>query len=217
MLTRYEDAMRAAARVVADVDAEVRRKLVTIEGREERYTEKFVTLLEDRLDGFSDGGVNWAVATHVADKQSGQETRTGADIFISLTMKLDGFVVKKGIQVQAKINKNKRYRLGFDSKPRLIKQCATMLSNSEASFVFAYGEQGTKVVRARAILEVEPSLLPGLTSENTADFFYDFFICKEGDRSLHADSLQNLQNLVKRLEYKSVVKIAAKPAFADGA
>lgn len=216
MLKRYEDAMRGAARVVADVDAEVRRKLVTISGREERYTEKFVTLLEDRLDGFSDGGVRWRVATHVSDKQSGQETRTGADIFISLTMQFDGVFVQKGIQVQAKINKNKKYGLGFDSKDRLIKQCTAMLRNSEASFVFAYGEQGTKVVRARAVQEVDPALITDLTSESTADFFFDFFVCKEGDHGLHADNLQNLQQLVRRLEYRSVVKIAAKPAFVDG-
>ncbi|WP_156157127.1 hypothetical protein [Pseudorhizobium banfieldiae] len=215
MLKRYEDAMRSAARLVADVDAEVRRKLVSIKGREERYTEKFVTLLEDRLDGFSDGGIKWNVATHVSDKQSGQETRTGADMFISLTMTFDGVWVQKGVQVQAKINKNKRYGIAFDKPVRLYKQVATMLNNSEESYVFAYGEHGTKVIRARSIQDVAPHLITDLTTEHTADFFFDFFICKVGDHSLHANDLASLQRLVRQLEYRSAVAISARPAAFD--
>ena len=130
MLKRYDDAMRAAARVVADVDAEVRRKLVKVIGREERFTEKFVTLLEERLDGYENGGISWRVVTHVADKQNGQETRTGADLFISLSMSFDGILVQKGVQAQAKINKNKKYGLRVDSKDRLRRQCVLMLDRS---------------------------------------------------------------------------------------
>lgn len=215
MLKRYEDALRGAARLVADLDAEVRHKLIVISGREERYSEKFVTLLEDRLDNFSDGGIRWNVATHISDKQSGQETRTGADIFISLSMEFDGVSVQKGIQVQAKINKNKKYGISFDSKPRLYRQVSTMLSRSEASYVFAYGEQGTKVIPARSIQEVDPGLVSGLSSDSTYVFFYDFFICKIGDRTLYAKDVKDLQSLVRKLEYTCAVRIVAKEASVD--
>ncbi|WP_206519221.1 hypothetical protein, partial [Mesorhizobium sp. M7A.F.Ca.US.005.03.2.1] len=66
MLTRFEHAMRAAAEKVAAVDRDVRLKLVTVKGREERYSEKFVTLLDERMSNFSDGGVTWSVATHIS-------------------------------------------------------------------------------------------------------------------------------------------------------
>lgn len=210
MLRRYEDAMRAAARLVADVDAEVRDKLVKVEGREERYTEKFVTLLDERLGGFKDGGIRWGVTTHIADKQSGQETRTGADLFISLSLNFDGVQVQKGIQAQAKINKNKQFGISVDSKPRLLKQCETMLTNSQESFVFLYGNQGTKIVRARTVVEALPTELSNLITDNTADFFFDFFVCKYGDRGLYAGTPRSLQKLVEEKEYKAAVILKAK-------
>ncbi len=201
MLKEFDDALHAAAELVANIDRDVRRKLRTVSGREERYTEKLVTLLDERLDGYVDGGLSWRVSTHVADKQNGQEKETGADLFVSVTMDFKGVFVQKGFQAQAKINKNKRYGLSVDSKPRLIGQCTTMLSNSDSSYVFAYGENDTKIVPARSVLEAQGNSLTTLTTQGTRDFFYDFFVCRIGDRNLYAADEGELQSLVEQLRY----------------
>lgn len=39
MLKEFDDAMRSAAELVANVDRDVRKKLVRVAGREERYSE----------------------------------------------------------------------------------------------------------------------------------------------------------------------------------
>lgn len=208
MLKEFDDAMRSAAELVANVDRDVRKKLVRVAGREERYSEKFVTLLDERLDGFADGGLSWNVATHVSDKQSGQETATGADLFVSVTMDFRGLYVQKGFQAQAKINKNKKFGLTVDPKPRLLGQCETMLSNSDSSFVFAYGEQDTKILSARSVLEAGDNSLTTLKTQRTDDFYYDFFICRTGDRNLYAENEADLQSLVDEIHYGSAALIS---------
>lgn len=214
MLTRFEHAIRAAAEKVAAVDRDVRRKLVTVKGREERYSEKFVTLLDERLSNFSDGGVVWSVATHISDKQSGQETRTGADLFISLELSFDGLYVQKGIQAQSKVNKNSRYGLRVDSKVRLERQCRRMILNSPESFVFAFGEQGTKIVKASSVLDSLPNNLSDLVTQSPVDFFYDFFVCRVGDHDLFAVDERDLQLKVQELEYRAVALISGVAAGA---
>jgi|TARA_B110000908_G_C10241333_1_gene446272 hypothetical protein len=127
MLSKHDDALRAAAGAFANVGRDVRQKLVRVTGREERYSEKFVTILEERFDGKVDNGLYWTVSTHISDKQSGEETATGSDLFVSIEIAFEGVkIVSKGIQAQAKINKNKRSGLSVDSKVRLKAQCETM-------------------------------------------------------------------------------------------
>lgn len=200
--------MRSAAELVANIDRDVRRKLVRVTGREERYTEKFVTLLDERLDGFNEGGLSWKVATHVSDKQSGQETATGSDLFVSVTMDIEGLFVQKGFQAQAKINKNKKFGLSVDSKSRLLIQCEAMLSNSESSFVFAYGEQDTKILSANSVLEAGKNSITNLKTQRTEDFYYDFFICRTGDRALYAKDEEELQARVEQLHKNAAALIS---------
>ncbi len=209
MLQRYEDALRAAADIVAAADRDTRRKLVSVIGREERYSEKLITMLEERLDGFSEGGVRWEVLTNITDKQSGQETRTGADLLIALNMKFDGFSVSKGVQVQAKVNSNKVRGFGVDSRSRLNRQCEIMLGNSPESYVFSYGRQITKIVKAQAVLDLRNATLSDIVSLSVSDFFYDFFICRVGDRDMTATSHADLQRLTSRLEAKAGVVLRA--------
>jgi len=106
VLRSYENEMQAAAARVAEAERLTRRMIGDVLGREEKYTEVFRTHLEQQLDGFSDSGVSWRVVTYTTDKQSGQETRTGADIVIAVDITLDGVRQSKGFLVQAKINKN---------------------------------------------------------------------------------------------------------------
>jgi hypothetical protein len=210
MIRIFDDAMRAAADLVAGVDRDVRTKLVTVRGREDRYTEKFATLLDERLSKLVDGGVRWRVSTHVSDKQSGQENRTGADLFIGLELDFQKFKVQKGIQIQSKINKNPRFGISVDSKSRLRSQCETMTKNTQESFVFLFGQQETKIAKAGSVLDVLPMGLSGLTTQSPRDFFYDFFVCRYGDRSLFAKDDRALQDLVRRLEYSAAVLITGE-------
>jgi hypothetical protein len=80
----YENAIRALARRIANAEAQTRRMVGHVSGREEKYTEVLLTNLEHHLHGFSEGGVSWRVITYTTDKQSGQETRTGADLVIAV-------------------------------------------------------------------------------------------------------------------------------------
>lgn len=213
MLLEYEDALRAAARLVSGVDQDVRKSLVRVKGREERYSEKFVTLLEERLGKFSDGGITWSVATHISDKQSGEETDTGSDMFISASIGYAGVSapIQKGFQVQAKINKNTRFGISVDSPDRLAGQCEKMLKNSEQSYVFAYGEKSTSVLLARSVLDAKPKSLTNLSHQSVEEVFYDFFSCTVGDRKLFAANNEGLQKVVDSLRFDAGVRIVGKP------
>ena len=212
MLKKFDEQMRLAAELVANVDRDVRKKLVRVRAREDRYSEKFVTLLDERLSNFSGGNLVWQVSTHISDKQSGQETATGSDLFISITIDGQRRSVKKGIQAQAKVNKNKRCGLSVDSKPRLVNQCKSMLCNSESSFVFAYGEETTKVLSARSVLEAGKNSIRDLKTQPLQDFFYAFFVCRIGDQELYADNDESLQELVNRLHSKYALRISVSDA-----
>jgi hypothetical protein len=89
VLIPYENEMRAAVERVAEAERLTRRMIGDVTGREEKYTEVFRTHLEQQLNGFSEGGVAWKVITYTTDKQSGQETRVGADLVISVDIDLD--------------------------------------------------------------------------------------------------------------------------------
>ncbi len=210
MLNEFDDALRKAAQLVSDIDRDVRQKLHRVKGREERFSEKFVTLLDERLDGYSNGGVAWSTETHVSDKQSGQEQAVGSDFFISLNLNFKGIQIQKGIQVQAKVNQHTKYGLRVDSKPKLLKQCEKMLTNSDSSFVFVYGERDTKILSAQSVVDSGETSLTNLITRPVQDFFYDFFVCREGDRRLHSHDNVLLQSLVTEFQYAAVAKIMAK-------
>lgn len=216
MLREFDDAMRSAAELVANIDRDVRRKLVRVTGREERYSEKFVTLLEERLGGFHEGGLSWQVSTHISDKQSGEETATGADLFVSIEMDFRGASVQKGFQAQAKINKNRSFGLAVDSRTRLLNQCKAMLQNSDSSFVFAYGEQETKILHAQSVVEADGISPTHLTTQRVSEFFYEFFVCRKGDRELFANTAEDLQNLTRKFHYaaSTLIKVSDSRAMS---
>jgi|TARA_B110000908_G_C10241333_1_gene446271 hypothetical protein len=82
-----------------------------------------------------------------------------------------------------------------------------MLANSDSSFVFAYGEQSTKVLKAQAVLDAEKTGLTNLTTQSVSELFYDMFVCKAGGRHLAAKDNQTLQGMVQEMHWDAGVRI----------
>ena len=207
MRRRYEDAFEAAAERIAGAERDTRRRLVEVDGEEENFSAKFMSLFEERLDGFEDGGVSWRVATYLTKKQSGQETALGADMLIAIRMLLDSEVIAKGFLVQAKVNHRPYYGLAVDSRSRLNGQCRAMIKHTDESYVFAYGQQGTKVLKAGTLLTAG-SNLSEIPSKTVGGFFGDVFHCWAGTHSIDARSTRELRELAREYEARSALLIA---------
>jgi hypothetical protein len=211
MLRSYENEMRAAAERIAEAERLTRRMVGDVTGREEKYTEVFRTHLEQQLDGFSEGDVSWRVVTYTTDKQSGQEKRVGADLVVAVGIDLDGFKQWKGFLVQAKVNKNIRHGVSVDSLPRLINQCRNMQRHTNEAYVFAYGNQSTKVLKAINVVTRAP--LSEIAQKSIGEFFSDVMMCWAGDPNLVANDHRQLETLVEQMEGKSGVLLKAKTAL----
>ena len=207
MLLAYQNEIRAAVERVAEAERQARKMVGSIVGREEKYTEVFRTHLERELNGFSEGGVTWHVLTYTTDKQSGQEGRIGADLVVALGVELGGARQWKGFLVQAKVNHNVRYGVSVDSFARLKGQCADMLRHTKESYVFAYGNQSTKVLKAGNVIAGAP--LSQIPDKAMSEFFGDVMMCWLGDPAVVANDHRQLETLVRQMEGKSGVLIKA--------
>ncbi|RUY08769.1 hypothetical protein EN991_30640 [Mesorhizobium sp. M7A.F.Ca.US.005.03.2.1] len=90
-----------------------------------------------------------------------------------------------------------------------------MVDNSPESFVFAFGAQGTKIVKASSVLASLPDNLSDLVTQSPIEFFYDFFVCRVGDHDLFASSDYDLQQKVKDLEYRAATLITGVNTGVD--
>lgn len=203
MLLHYENEIRAVAERVADAEREARSIVGNLVGREEKYTEVLRTKIEEKLDGFKEGGVSWRVITYTTDKQSGEESAVGADLIIAFDITLDGIREQKGIMVQAKVNKNVRYGISVDGVGRLRKQCNDMREQSSDAYVFVYGGPSTKVLTADGILTGAP--LSKLSNKGVGQFFGDIMMCWAGDSKIRASGHRQLEEIVKRMAAKAGV------------
>lgn len=207
MLISYRNGMRAAIAQIAEAERRTRVMIGDVKGREEKYTEVFRTHLETLLNGFSEGGVTWHVVTYTTDKQSGQESEIGADLVVALAMNLDGVTQSKGFLVQAKVNKNVRSGVSVDSIAKLRSQCHNMTELTNDAYVFAYGQQNTKVLKALNVL-TEASLSE-ISDKGIVEFFEDVMMCWLGDPGISARNHSDLENLVKAMEARSGALIEA--------
>jgi hypothetical protein len=198
MLVEYENELRAVAERVAEAEREARRIVGDVAGREEKYTEVFRTKIEEKLENFHEGRVSWKVITYTTDKQSGEEKTTGADLVIAFDITLDGVAERKGILVQAKVNKAVRYGVSVDGVGRLRQQCREMKKHSSASYVFVYGNPITKVLSADGVITGAP--LSKLSSKGVSEFFGDVMMCWAGDSTIRAATHGGLERLVKSMD-----------------
>lgn len=180
MLRDYDDALRAAAEIVVGADRDTRAEFPDLTGQEENYTPTFAALLKERLNRQVVDGVIWEVHTYTP--KHSEEAIDGTDLIVGLRLKLDGAdAVTKGFRVQAKINENRERGLRVVGRARLNKQCRLMMERTQESYVFAYGEQTTKIVRAQNVLAASQISLSRLQTRSVFEFFYGFFKCDWGD------------------------------------
>lgn len=199
MLRLYEVELSALAERIAEAEREARNLAGPVGGREERYTEQLRAQIHQKLNGFSEGALTCKVFTHSTDRS--REQLTGADLAIGVDFSLNGVRAQKGVLVQAKENKNKRYGVTVDSLPRLKRQCVTMRSHTKESFVFAYGEQATRVLPTLPIITgATPSRIHAIT---ISEFFQQLFLCWRGDEDIQVASQRQLATAVEEMEARS--------------
>jgi hypothetical protein len=201
VLLDYENEIRAVAERVADAEREARNIVGNLTGREEKYTEVLRTKIEEKLDGFHEGGVSWHVVTYTTDKQSGEEGVMGADLVVAFDITLNGAREQKGILVQAKVNKNVRYGISVDGIGRLRAQCGDMNNQSSDAYVFVYGSPTTKVLTADGVITGAP--LSKLSNKGIGEFFRDIMMCWAGDSKIRASNHRELERIVKGMVAKA--------------
>jgi hypothetical protein len=207
----YFDALRAAADKVVEADRLTREKIVRVRGRETLYTSAFLTRLEDRLNGFDEAGIKWSVHVHEPDKQNKEEELTGADMLVVLDLDIDGITLRKGFLAQAKINTNPVFgQVRISGHDRLTAQCDAMLFHSPESFVFVYSEDATMIVPAIGVYALDARGISRLRRSTVHEFFYDFFTCWVGDRSISASSPAELQGLTAEMAAKRAAYVKGK-------
>jgi len=142
------------------------------------------------------------ISQDIPDKGRGSlEKKIGSDLFIGIRMQSNENDICKGIFIQSKWDKNSPPK----EQERLRKQCQTMKNISDkGSFVWLYGEHGTRVIPAAEIAnnkEINPLTL---NAKNIRDFFDDIFDCFSGDTNYASpkifESRGNLSQHFKMLD-----------------
>lgn len=212
LLRSFETELAAVADRVAEAEREARALTGPLNGREEKYTEHLRAQIHSKLNGLREGALACRVFTVSTDRH--REQLTGADLAIAVDFDLDGVVARKGVLIQAKVNKNKLHGVSFDSLARLKMQCRAMRRHTKESFVFAYGEQSTKVLPTLPIIAgAAPSKIDALP---ISAFFQQMFLCWRGDEDIAARSQSGLRQILDEMEARAGVLIKASASVPRG-
>ena len=123
---------------------------------------------------------------------AGEESRTGADMLIHVSMDTPTQRYSKGVLVQAK-KADPDYDWSAAKRQGLIEQCNKMLSITPAAFVLNYGTDGircgaaTRVAGATTVFSVRY-----LCNWTTYRFFLELFRCPIGDPRITSTKFANL-------------------------
>ncbi len=82
-----------------------------------------------------------------------------------------------------------------------------MTRHTNESYVFAYGNQSTKVIKATNVLT--GASLSELSDKGIGEFFGDIMMCWAGEPNLVAHTHSGLETLVRQMEGKSGVLLKA--------
>jgi hypothetical protein len=147
------------------------------------------TLFHDtKLGGMTLGA---SIVRHRRGKAA-EESRTGADMLIHVSMDTPTQRYSKGVLVQAK-KADADYDWSASKRQGLIHQCNKMLSITPAAFVLNYATNGircgaaTRVAGATTVFSVRY-----LCNWTTYRFFLELFRCPIGDPRITSPSVANL-------------------------
>ncbi len=164
------------------VDKVVREQCMRLT-QEHQLTSRIAQSLEQTLNGssFMDHEVR-VIVQEMPDKgPRSLEKQIGADLYIGIKFSGPESEIAKGLFVQSKWDQ----AMPKSELEALHEQCEKLVWRSaKGSFVWLYGEDGTRVISADEVL-AHPSQQPQtLSSNNVKELMSGVFDCTSGDREL---------------------------------
>lgn len=194
-----ESKVRKVSREISDaVDNAVKAFRDSRVQEEDKFTDRILGAIEDRITNLHVEGITWQARTlrtrPAKGGYDGEEKRIGADFMGVLTLNTRSINVKKGFLVQAKIVEPNQ---PFKGMKELRDQCEKMISITPDSFVALYSKAfGVRFVPANAIIGRKGNGdLYDTYSRGVRSFFELHLQCFIGDTKLNDPNVERLEFL----------------------
>lgn len=180
----------------------VSRHAYVLEKDENPTTSNLAQAIKDVAKEFTNEHPNVNIEVHVEEFSLDAESRSGADLYISIVIKGRRKPVSKGILVQAK----RREKLNRKAERRRLRnQCNRMRTRMPYdSYVWIFDEQGTHCMKAPKSSDPKLRDLP-TSSISVGELIADGVACWRGDESKGIDVGPNVgEALLNRMKQLSV-------------
>lgn len=179
--------------------------------QEHHLTPRIGERLEQRLNGRFFYGAGLSVITQdFPDKGRGAlEKKVGSDIYIGISLRGQ---FNKGLLVQSK---------WIDSDdPKLTEQCERMLRYSPSAYVWLYGSNGVRMLKAKSVVEHHRYRRGQATwSDNLSNIFKEVLSCRQGDRSIGVETgpgwRERVSEMLQQLQMTTAVAIDIDPNASE--
>ena len=193
-------------------------------GSEESITNQLIGQLEARIDDITIEGFKLE-AKEIGKKE---ESEIGADIFFILQIKSEEYDSKKGVLIQAKLDKTfetnhrtipielvdtsahiplkglfRYIRFKTNNRKEFLKlhtQCEDMLDNTSQSYVFIYSKDKFVYSSASNVIAISDTIPRpfDVPSFYLSDFFHRFLACLIGDEKLGIMDVPDILEYIKQ-------------------
>lgn len=189
----FEDAMKAAAE---QADMAVKRTMKDYKAHLLKHEDDISPALVGALRAVFPGqigGLKWnaSIMTHRRGIAA-EESKTGADLLIHVSLHTRKQKYSKGVLVQAK-----RMAAGTlmttTASTELVNQCNKMLKISPSSFVFNYTTGGMRCASATKVSGMSSKKLHENCDWTSYRFFLELFRCPVGDPKITSALFQDLR------------------------
>jgi hypothetical protein len=217
MLHRYSDAIEnVVQRISYDAKSlcwRIPRHRVDSISDEDDFTSRLATKIESSLKNLNVGGLRWSAVTHrlTSHGPSTEERRFGADLGLVITASGRHVNFSKGFLIQAKLSRREHPDGLPQMTPdaRLKRQCTDMLSVTSDSYVWVYGENGIRVLRAGSVLAADDRVSDDIKEQTFPGFFRSALYSWSGDYKLPATDSHTLAALQREYRFRHALLITS--------
>ena len=174
---------RVIRKFTRDVDALVNSVAVRIEGRiadEDDFTSRLLERMVIKFDKWSHAGIKLRVRKLTSKGPGAEEAEFGADIVVTVSIRLREYRADKGILVQAKRLRSGR-RISTGEWKTLSQQIEKMHAHTNEAYVWIYDKFGVRAARAATLSGVRSRRPDDLYLTRCGAFLGELVQCKHGD------------------------------------
>jgi hypothetical protein len=196
---RRDGAYQIIGEIVDGIAAQVSARHYSAPTQEHQLTSKIADRIEERLNNTVIHGIHVSVVTQdFPDKGPGSmESKSGGDIYISVSAEGPGLNINKGMMVQSKWDDT------FSATDESLKtQIGKMRRRTRSSYVWTYGPSRILVHPASDVAE---GMIDSERVKTVGSLIADAFRCREGDPEIGRDLTMRVpQSLTSIMEQLSV-------------